>query len=209
MAIGFASTYVIRTSFVLEERIVFGAFLGTVQVSLLGFFIAWLTTVNWQMILITEVVLIVAYLPLLVRRGSVLKADLENFSIRIRARWKDPSSPRITLFLLLTSSIVSARILQISFEKSSSGGVTVSHLSVFGDWSAHLAYASSFAYGDNFPPELPTAAGESFSYHFGVDWFAAMFVPLGTDVFTAMQISTFFLAAFFPPMLYLGCRRFT
>jgi len=209
VATGFASTYVIRTPFVFEERIVFGAFLGTVQVSLVGFFIAWLTTVNWQMILITEVALIVAYLPLLIRRGSVLKADLENFFIRIRIRWKDPSSPRITLFLLLASSIVSARILQISFGKSPSGGVTVSHLSVFGDWSAHLAYASSFAYGDNFPPELPTAAGESFSYHFGVDWFAAMFVPLGADVFAAMQISTFFLAAFFPPMLYLGCRRFT
>ncbi|HJM28377.1 MAG TPA: hypothetical protein QF431_04620 [Acidimicrobiales bacterium] len=209
LVIGFACTYLMRTPFVFEERLVFGAFLGTVQVSLLGFFVAWLTKVDGQMVLITEGILFVAYLPLMKRRWSVIRADAENFFIRFGLNWKDSSSPKTTLSLMLASAIVSARILHISFGKSASGGVTVSHLSVFGDWSAHLAYASSFAYGHNFPPELPTAAGESFSYHFGVDWFAAMLIPLGADVFAAMQVSTFFLATFFPAILYLGCRRFT
>ena len=61
---------------------------------------------------------------------------------------------------------------------------------------------------DNFPPELPTAAGESFSYHFGVDWFSAMFVPLGLDLFSAMQTSTVLLASVLPPILFFGYKRF-
>ena len=69
------------------------------------------------------------------------------------------------------------RILQNAFQTSEDGGITAGHLSVYGDWSAHLSYVSSFAYADNFSLGLPTASGESFAYHFGVDWFSAMFIP--------------------------------
>ncbi len=207
--IGFASTYVLRTPLLFEERVVFGATLGAVQVSCMGFLIAWLTAVNWQMILITLGVLLLIYSVIVLKRRDSVRADFESFCIRFRARWRDPASPKTLLFLLGLSSIVSARILSISYGRAPDGGVTAAHLSIYGDWSAHLSYAASFAYGDNFPPKLPTAAGESFSYHFGVDWFSAMFIPLGTDVFAAMQISTFLLAAFFPCVLYCGCRRFT
>ena len=32
--------------------------------------------------------------------------------------------------------------MQIAYDGTDSGGVAVSHLSVYGDWSAHLAYAA-------------------------------------------------------------------
>ena len=209
IAIGFICTYAIPTSFLLEERIVFGALLGTVIVSVFGFFVAWVTSVNGIMILITTGFLFICSLPLLIKNQLVIKADAASFPTRFKLGWRDNRCPKPVLLLIAISSILSARILHISFGKSPSGGVTAAHLSVFGDWSAHLAYASSFAFSDNFPPELPTAAGESFSYHFGVDWFAAMFVPLGLDIFVSLQVSTFFLSIFLPPMLYFGFRRFT
>ncbi len=52
----------------------------------------------------------------------------------------------------------------------------------WGDWSAHLTYASSFAYGANFPLELPVFAGRKFTYPFVIDLISAGLVKLGLDL---------------------------
>ncbi|MFV2040097.1 MAG: hypothetical protein ACC660_07630, partial [Acidimicrobiales bacterium] len=127
---------------------------------------------------------------------------------RFRTRLSDRENPIPLLGLLVLSTVVSTRILRIAYGTSSDGGISVGHLSTFGDWSAHLAYVASFANADNWPPELPTAAGESFAYHFGVDWFAAMFVPLGLSVQGSLQVSSAILAIAFPGIMYVATLRF-
>ena len=186
----------------------FGVVLGVIEVSIVGFLLSWAFSVSRATILITVGILLTVNSIIAVRRRSVLTADYESLLIRSKRKWNDPLSPKVPIFLLVSSNLLTTRIMQIAYDGTESGGIAVSHLSAYGDWSAHLAYAASFAYSDNFPPEVPTAAGESFSYHFGVDWFSAMFVPLGLDLFSAMQTSTVLLASVLPPILYFGYKRF-
>ena len=156
----------------------FGVVLGVIEVSIVGFLLSWAFFVNRTTIFISVGILLSVNSLIALRRRSVLAADYESLLIRCKRKWNDPLSPKVPIFLLVSSTLLTTRIMQIAYDGTDSGGVAVSHLSVYGDWSAHLTYAASFAYSNNFPPELPTAAGESFSYHFGVDWFSAMFVPL-------------------------------
>ena len=206
--IGFTTTYSIQSRLSFEERVMFGVVLGVIEVSIVGFLLSWAFSVNRITIFISVGILLSVNFLIALRRRSVLAADYESLLIRSKRKWNDPLSPKVPIFLLVSSTLLTTRIMQIAYDGTDSGGVAVSHLSVYGDWSAHLAYAASFAYSNNFPPELPTAAGESFSYHFGVDWFSAMFVPLGLDLFSAMQTSTVLLASVLPPILFFGYKRF-
>ncbi|MBT94426.1 MAG: hypothetical protein CL431_00445 [Acidimicrobiaceae bacterium] len=178
------------------------------EISLLGFLLSWAFSVSRTIILSTAAILLSVNALMAFRRRTVLIADYESLIIRSKRKWNDPKSPKVAIILLAASGLLTSRIMQVAYSGTDSGGVAVSHLSVYGDWSAHLSYAASFAYSDNFPPELPTATGENFSYHFGVDWFSAMFIPLGNNIFSAMEISTILLASALPPILYFGYQRF-
>lgn len=52
----------------------------------------------------------------------------------------------------------------------------------WGDWSAHLTYVSSFAFGYNRPLELPVFSGHKFTYPFIIDLLSAGLVRLGLDL---------------------------
>lgn len=55
-------------------------------------------------------------------------------------------------------------------------------INVWGDWAAHAAYATSFAYGQNFPPEFPIFSGRVFSYPFMSDFLSAILISLGVEM---------------------------
>ena len=80
---------------------------------------------------------------------------------------------------------------------------------MWGDWSAHLAYAGSFAYGDNRGLDLPTATGAGFRYHFLADFFGAIFTVSGSTLQQSLALSEWMLAAAFPPLLWCMVMRLT
>ena len=182
ISIGASLTFATNISLRLEERVCFGVVIGSIAVSLLGFVTASLIGVNGIMVLITIALGFVMVSPLIYRNRSAIKLEAKSFRTRASYSWKDKDSPRPLIAIVLVSSVVTIRILQNAFQKSEDGGIAAGHLSVYGDWSAHLAYVASFAYADNFSLGLPTASGETFAYHFGVDWFSAMFIPLGSGL---------------------------
>ncbi len=59
------------------------------------------------------------------------------------------------------------------------GALLTGYVNNLGDLPFHLQVTSSFAYGQNFPPEDPTYAGTGFAYPYLSDFLAAMFVGLG------------------------------
>jgi hypothetical protein len=81
--------------------------------------------------------------------------------------------------------------------------------STWADWAAHLSFAGSFAYGANFPPQLPLDPGHHLPYPFMVDFFAASLVPLGATLPNALVLSSAFLALAFAPLMYLAGVRLT
>ena len=73
-------------------------------------------------------------------------------------------------------------------------GLYAGWINVWGDWASHLSYASSFAYGDNFPPTMPLLTQSRFGYPFLADFFAAIWVKLGLGLIPAMLFSSWLWA---------------
>jgi hypothetical protein len=207
VAVGAGFTYFVDTPMRFEERIVHAVVIGTIVVSTVGFAVAWIAGVSRGAI-------IVATLGSLGLAGlgwgrdpAKVRAEFADVAVRFRLRPSHRDSPWLVVGLVVFAGAVSARIMGNAYHTTADGGIAAGHLSTFGDWTAHLAYAGSFAYGDNFPPELPTAAGETFAYHFGVDWFSAMFVPLGTSLPGGLEVSTWLLATAFPASMFCAAWR--
>ena len=74
------------------------------------------------------------------------------------------------------------------------GGLYAGWVNIWGDWAAHLTYTTSFAYGNNFPPEMPILGGAKFSYPFMADFLPAILVKLNSDLLTAMLLPSWWLS---------------
>ena len=207
VSIGFSLTYATSIDLRLEERVCFGVVIGSVVISIVGFAVASLMGATGLMVLITFSLCAVMVSPLVFFNRKTIKLELTSFRHRTTHSWKDKDSPKPLIGILLVSAVMAIRILQNAFGKTLDGGISAGHLSVYGDWSAHLSYVASFAYADNFSLDLPTAAGESFAYHFGVDWFSAMFVPLGLSLMGSLEVSTAVLAIAFPAVMFIVCEK--
>jgi hypothetical protein len=86
-------------------------------------------------------------------------------------------------------------------------GLWAGHEYIWSDWPTHLGMVSSFAYGDNFPPQHPLFAGLPLSYHFLSDLTPAAFVVLGLDPIGALPLHSFVLSVLAALGLYAFVRR--
>lgn len=207
VAVGYGLTYLLDVRLRPEERLSYGTVIGAIVVSTVAFPLAWAyefgaTTV----VLATALSLAGAWWAAREHLADV-GDDWREFWRRLRSPLSDPENPFLWVGLTALSVVVSVRILTFAYEETPTGGIAAGSLSTFGDWAAHLAYAGSFANGDNFPPVQPTAAGEDFVYHFGIDFFSALFVPFGASLFSALTISTGLLSIAIPGALYCSSHR--
>lgn len=81
-------------------------------------------------------------------------------------------------------------------------GLYTGVLNNFGDLPFHLSVITSFAYGNNFPPEDPTYAGARFTYPFLSDFVSAIFVRCGADLRQSLFLENFILAISFVGLLH-------
>ena len=73
-------------------------------------------------------------------------------------------------------------------------GMYAGWVNIWGDWAAHLSYATSFGFGKNIPLEMPILAGAKFSYPFLADWFSGMLMKLGVNLVLAMLVPSLVLS---------------
>ena len=78
-----------------------------------------------------------------------------------------------------------------------STGMSTGLLNNFGDLPFHLSVITSFAFGNNFPPEDPTYAGVRFTYPFLSDFVSAVFVKCGANLRESMFIENYILGLAF------------
>src|SRR5262245_32129916 len=64
----------------------------------------------------------------------------------------------------------------------------------FGDLPFHFSAITSFAYGENLPPQNPIFAGMKFTYPFLIDFLTAFFIRSGADWRAAFFVGNFPLA---------------
>lgn len=127
---------------------------------------------------------------------------------RLRLPTARASSLRPFAAISAASLAVTTRILSLSYQTTPQG-ISAGSLAIWGDWSAHLAYAGSFAFGDNRGLDLPTAAGTGFRYHFLADFFGSVFTVSGSTLQQSMVLSEWMLAAALPPLLWCMVLRLT
>jgi hypothetical protein len=185
-------------------RLCAGACIGIAALGLVGFVFASFLGLTPVSILLT--LLVVVFLPLFVLRNPnrrvFIQQDLRSTYRAIRQGYLDPS--RLPLGYIVFYTIV-AMILWRAFQRAMIDvpeGIFTGVLNNFGDLPFHLSVISSFAYGNNFPPEDPTYAGARFTYPFLTDFVSAIFVRCGADLRQSMFIENFVVALAFVGLLH-------
>ncbi|HYI66737.1 MAG TPA: hypothetical protein VEW95_07440 [Candidatus Limnocylindrales bacterium] len=88
-------------------------------------------------------------------------------------------------------------------------GMVANHVNVFGDLPVHLGNATSFAFGDNFPPEHPRFAGHPLAYHHLTDLTAASLITLGVDPGSALTMHSAVFSALVGLAIFAFALRLT
>jgi hypothetical protein len=207
-AAGFGITYLSGFAFTLEERVAFGAVLGAMAVAGASFAFSSLV----QDVTVTTVLLGLAT-ALALAAGAVafararLLSDLRDARRRWLAPWHSPGHPWPLLAVIIVCGAWTVHFFHQAYVYTPDG-LFAGYVNIWGDWAAHLSFASSFAYGHNFPPQYPIDPGHRLGYPFMIDFFAADLVPLGTSLTSALVATSAMLALAFPAVLYLAALRF-
>ena len=191
-----------------EERLAIGAVAGALVVSVVALLAFAVIGMDWGSVAIGLVVPGVAALVGVRRQSATLRMELRSTWRRLGRPIGHPSSLRPFALFTVAAGAVTTRVLSLSYQ-TTSDGISAGSLAVWGDWSAHLAYAGSFAYGDNRAFDLPIAAGHDFRYHFLADFFGSLFTVSGATLPQALVVSEWLLAVAFPPLLWCAVIRLT
>jgi hypothetical protein len=185
-------------------RLCAGACVGIAALGLLGFAFASFLGLTALTIFLT--VLVIVVLPLLFLRSpdrrAFVQQDLKNTWRAIRRALSDPARTPIgyTIFYLVVAAILWRAFQRAMMETPD--GIYTGLLNNFGDLPFHLSVITSFAFGNNFPPQDPTYAGVRFTYPFLTDFVSAIFVRCGADLRQSMFIENFVVALSFVGLLH-------
>jgi hypothetical protein len=185
-------------------RLCAGACVGITALGLVGFVFASFLGLTPLAILLT--LLVVISLPLFVLRSPhsrlIIQQDLWANYRTIRQAYLDPRRLPLGYIAFYT---VTAAILWLAFQRAmieTPEGIFTGVTNNFGDLPFHLSVISSFAYGNNFPPDDPTYAGVRFTYPFLTDFVSAIFVRCGADLRQSMFIENIVVAIAFVGLLH-------
>lgn len=190
----------------LEERVAVGSVIGLTGFAFTSLAVFMVAGMGWVTI-VGGLAPLVAVATVGLGRG---RPRLDEEWASLVRRWRLPArsiaSPRWLVALTAASAVVSTRIMSLAYQRTSRG-LAVGHLSGYGDWAAHLAYAGSFAYGDNRSFRSPLASGTPLRYHFLADWLSATTTVPGASLPQALSMGTWVIALLLPMLMWAVVRR--
>src|ERR1041385_8246108 len=194
---GTVATYLYDENAPLGARLCAGAALGLAALGLVGFVVASLIALSATAIVISTAI---CCSPLAIltdgKTNKRLRQDIAAVSSGGRRLARlDPVTVGYFLFYLVTALIFWKVFSRAVIEDAS--GLSTGLLNNFGDLPFHLSVITSFAFGNNFPPEDPTYAGVRFTYPFLSDFISAVFVRCGADLRESMFVENFVLGLAF------------
>src|ERR1044072_8566468 len=200
---GTVATYLYDENASLTARLCAGAAIGLAALGLIGFVVASLVGLTLPAVLFSAVI---CCSPLaLLTDGNItrqLRKDIDAASTATRRLFTKADTASIGYFLFYA---VVAIVLWKVFSRAvieDSTGISTGLLNNYGDLPFHLSVITSFAFGNNFPPEDPTYAGVRFTYPFISDFVSAVFVRCGADLRESMFIENFTLAISFVGLVH-------
>lgn len=200
---GAVATYLYDDNASLGSRLCAGVCLGLVSLGLVGFVVASFIGLSGAAVLISAAI---CSSPLAMLTDPTtwkrFKRDLEAASIATHRFLLHPDAESAGYLLFYGGAAI---VLWKVFSRAliqDQGGISTGLLNNFGDLPFHLSVITSFAYGNNFPPEDPTYAGVRFTYPFLSDFVSAIFVRCGADLRQSMFIENFMFAAAFVGLIH-------
>ena len=199
---GTLATYLYDEDASLGARLCAGACLGLTVFSLVAFVVALIVGLSTAGVVIS---LGICCSPLALLDKTAIKRfthDVDAAAIAARRLFVRPDAWSIFYFLFYAATTV---ILWKVFSRAvieEAGGISTGLLNNFGDLPFHISVITSFAYGNNFPPEDPTYAGVRFTYPFLSDFLSAVFVRCGASLRDSMFLGSFTLALAFVGVLH-------
>ena len=178
-------TYLYDPDEPLAARICAGTCIGLALLGLIGFVCASILGLNIASIIIAVIVLASAFSLL---RSWTLRKSIANHWSETATR----SSVRFVLFYFCVAVLLALFFTHAMFERD--GAIYTGAINNYGDLPFHVSVITSFAYGENFPPEHPEFAGSPLSYPFIADFIAAIFLRAGASLTSAIFLENWVLA---------------
>jgi hypothetical protein len=188
---GAAATYLFDEDASLPARLAMGTPLGIVGLGLVGLPLGWALGLSLATTLAAAAIVLAVPL-LLVRRARGLDAltrDVERARTETASAWRHPTRATVAtaVFYAFTLFLMTRLMDRAMFESPGGGGVFTGVDHNLGDLPFHLAIATSFLYGHNFPAEHPELMGTRLTYPFLVDLVAAMLMAAGASATRALR----------------------
>lgn len=194
---GTVATYLYDENASLGARLCTGAALGLAALGLVNFVVASFIGLSGIAILFS-IVICCSPLALLTdtRTLNRFTKDLAGIATATRQILRFESrAVGYFLFYAMVAVIFWKVFSRAVIEDST--GMSTGLLNNFGDLPFHLSVITSFAFGNNFPPEDPTYAGVRFTYPFLSDFVSAVFVKCGADLRESMFVENYILGLAF------------
>jgi hypothetical protein len=199
---GTLATYLYDENASFGARLCGGAALGLAALGLVSFVVASFIGLSGMAILFSAAI---CCSPLSLLTDSAiskrLKQDLAGTSSFTRRLVRlDAAAIGYFLFYVVTAIVLWKVFSRAVIEDST--GLSTGLLNNFGDLPFHLSVITSFAFGNNFPPEDPTYAGIRFTYPFISDFVSAVFVRCGANLRESMFVENIILGVAFIGLIH-------
>jgi len=170
IALGFLLSYRVIHQITLPARFCVGSVVGLAALAWLGFLSALAFGLNERALALTAGVLLIGLVLLL--RGT--KANL------LYTDWRATQHSKGEIFYYGAWTVFLSALFSrvVMFYPD---GLHTAPANNYGDLPFHFGVITSFAYGENLPPENPIFAGMRFTYPFLIDFLTAFFLKLGAS----------------------------
>ncbi len=163
-------TYQVAQQATLPIRFCAGAVVGLAALAWLGFLTSLVFGLNLLSIGITVVILLASTVA--------LSRTVKWARVQAEARITTRNKGEIIYYSVWAAFLILLFSRVVMFYPD---GMHTAPANNFGDLPFHFGVITSFAYGENLPPESPIFAGLRFTYPFLIDFLTAWFIKLGAD----------------------------
>lgn len=188
--IGTLLVYMLKLNLFIEEKITWGIMIGTILLIAACFVFSYFLGFNAIVILGSfAVVSLIIGKFFLKDRESISKNVSEDKTLFLSRIKKGELN--IFLLVFFSALLLFGTLWPKVLYQENQDIYTVGTSGVWGDWAAHSAYVSHFAYSDTISLEHPLYAGIKFSYTFIPDFLSAIFIKLGSNFIPSMIVPGF------------------
>ena len=196
---GTVATYLYDDNASLGTRVCTGVCLGLTALGLIGFIVASIIGLSGAGILISTAI---CCSPIAILSDARYRQQFKNDLNTASRKLSNPDAESIGYFAFY---LVIAIVFWMIFDRAmivDEQGLSTGLLNNFGDLPFHISVITSFAYGNNFPPDDPTYHGVRFTYPFLSDFVSAVFLRSGADLRQSMFVENFLLAIAFVGVMH-------